>query len=117
MPTLVAFLKIPHRPSPLLDHLADMRNYMPAEHRGVLEEVAALPAVRELVGKSAFNGVLDAIASFREIHYGWAQRYVQDWVDDPRGTGGTPYMAWLRQLIDETRENLKTIMTALRSGL
>lgn len=33
---------------------------------------------------------------------GWAQRYVQDWVDDPRGTGGTPYRAWLRQLIDDT---------------
>jgi indoleamine 2,3-dioxygenase len=24
-------------------------------------------------------------------------------VKDPRGTGGTPYMQWLKQLIDETR--------------
>jgi hypothetical protein len=24
-------------------------------------------------------------------------------VADPRGTGGTPYMTWLKQLIDETR--------------
>ena len=29
--------------------------------------------------------------------------YIQDKLDDPRGTGGTPYMQWLTQLIDETR--------------
>ena len=29
MPTLVAFMKIPHRPWMLTNHLADMRNYMP----------------------------------------------------------------------------------------
>jgi indoleamine 2,3-dioxygenase len=33
MPTLVAFMKIPHKPSMLTNHLADMRNYMPREHR------------------------------------------------------------------------------------
>ena len=31
-----------------------------------------------------------------------AQQYVQDRVSDPRGTGGTPYVEWLRQLIEET---------------
>jgi indoleamine 2,3-dioxygenase len=103
MPMLIAFLKIPHRPSPLMDHLADMRNYMPAEHRALLDEVAALPAVRDLAAADTFNGVLDAIATFRETHFGWARQYIQDRVDDPRGTGGTPYMEWLKQLIDETR--------------
>jgi indoleamine 2,3-dioxygenase len=43
------------------------------------------------------------MATFREIHYGWAQQYINQWVTDPRGTGGTPYMHWLKQLIDETR--------------
>jgi len=47
--------------------------------------------------------VLEAMATFREVHYTWAQEYVNRWVEDPRGTGGTPYMEWLRQLIDETR--------------
>src|SRR5205807_1162443 len=60
LPTLIAFLKIPHRPSPLMDHFADMRNYMPAEHRALLNEVAALPPVRDLAAADAFNGVLDA---------------------------------------------------------
>jgi indoleamine 2,3-dioxygenase len=103
MPALIAFLKIPHRPSPLTDHLADMRRYMPAAHRALLAEIEAMPPVREVSDPGDFNAALDAIAEFREVHYGWAIKYVQKWVDDPRGTGGTPYMSWLRQLLDETR--------------
>ncbi|MFQ5994104.1 MAG: hypothetical protein ACE5K1_03340 [Acidiferrobacterales bacterium] len=103
MPALVAFLKIPHRPSVLTNHLADMSNYMPPAHRALIEEIQGMSSVRDLAGADAFNGLLDAVASFREIHYGWAQQYINRWADDPRGTGGTPYMRWLRQLIDETR--------------
>jgi indoleamine 2,3-dioxygenase len=103
MPTLVAFMKIPHRPSALTNHLADMQNFMPAEHRAVLAEVAGLPPVRPLADKEAFNNVLEAMATFREVHLGWANEYIHRRVSDPRGTGGTPYMQWLAQLIDETR--------------
>jgi indoleamine 2,3-dioxygenase len=103
MPTLVAFMKIPHQPSMLTNHLLDMRNYMPAEHRAVIEAVEVMPGIREVADKHAFNAILDAMAEFRSIHYGWAQEYINRWTDDPRGTGGTPYMQWLQQLIDETR--------------
>jgi indoleamine 2,3-dioxygenase len=103
IPTLVAFMKIPHQPSMLTNHLADMRNYMPAEHRQVIETVEAMPSVRELAGKHPYNAVLDAMAAFRTVHYGWAQEYINRWTHDPRGTGGTPYMQWLLQLIEETR--------------
>ena len=103
MPTLVAFMKIPHRPSMLTNHLADMRNYMPAEHRHVIEAVEAMPSIRELADRQAYNAVLDAIADFRAVHYGWAQEYINRWTDDSRGTGGTPYVEWLRQLIEENR--------------
>jgi indoleamine 2,3-dioxygenase len=103
MPTLVAFMKIPHKSSMLTDHLADMRNYMPLEHRRLIEQVEAMPAIRGLAGKEPFNAILEAIAEFRSIHYGWAQEYINRWTADPRGTGGTPYMQWLDQLIQETR--------------
>jgi indoleamine 2,3-dioxygenase len=102
MPTLVAFMKIPHRPSMLTNHLADMRNYMPAEHRLMIEAVEGLPSIRPVARKLDYNAILDAMAEFRSIHYGWAQEYINRWTDDPRGTGGTPYMRWLKQLIDET---------------
>jgi indoleamine 2,3-dioxygenase len=103
MPTLVAFMKIPHQPSMLTDHLADMRNYMPFEHRMLIERVEAMPAIRGLASKEPFNAILEAIADFRSVHYGWAQEYINRWTADPRGTGGTPYMQWLEQLIQETR--------------
>jgi indoleamine 2,3-dioxygenase len=103
MPMLVAFMKIPHKPSMLTNHLADMRNYMPAEHRQLIESVEAMPSIRELAEPQAYNAVLDAIADFRTVHYGWAQEYINRRTEDPRGTGGTPYMEWLKQLIEETR--------------
>jgi indoleamine 2,3-dioxygenase len=103
MPMLVAFMKIPHKPSMLTDHLTDMRNYMPLEHRRLIERVEAIPAIRGLAGKEPFNAILEAIAEFRSVHYGWAQEYINRWTADPRGTGGTPYMQWLDQLIQETR--------------
>ena len=103
MPMLVAFMKIPHRPTALTNHLADMRRFMPAEHRAILAAVEAMPSVRDLAGRDPFNEVLEAIATFREVHHGWADEYINRRVSDPRGTGGTPYMQWLKQLIDETR--------------
>jgi indoleamine 2,3-dioxygenase len=103
MPTLVAFMKIPHKASMLTSHLADMRNYMPPKHRMLIEHVEAMPPIRPLANREAFNAVLEAIAEFRSIHYGWAQEYINRWTLDPRGTGGTPYMQWLDQLIQETR--------------
>ena len=102
MPLLVAFMKVPHRPSMLTDHLADMRNYMPLEHRELLEAVAAMPSIRTLSSTPSYNAILEAMAEFRAVHYGWADEYINQRTDDPRGTGGTPFMRWLKQLIDET---------------
>lgn len=103
MPLLSAFMKVPHRPSLLTNHLADMLNFMPAEHRDLLDEVRRSPDVRSVADKAPYNDVLEAMATFREVHYGWANEYINKRVTDPRGTGGTPFMQWLNQLIDETR--------------
>jgi indoleamine 2,3-dioxygenase len=102
MPLLVTFMKIPHRTSMLTNHLIDMRNYMPAEHRALIAAVEAMPSIRAIATKQNYNAVLDAMAEFRSVHYEWAQEYINRRTDDPRGTGGTPYMQWLKQLIDET---------------
>jgi indoleamine 2,3-dioxygenase len=86
----------------LTDHLAAMRNFMPAEHRELIAEVQKLPPLRPLAQKEPFNNVLEAMATFREVHVGYANEYITKRVADPRGTGGTPYMQWLSQLIAET---------------
>ena len=103
MPALVAFFKIPHRPTELTNHLADMRRFMPSEHRALLERIEAMPPVREHVSREHWNDALKAMAAFRAFHLELARSYIAQWVDDPRGTGGTPYLRWLAQLIEETR--------------
>jgi indoleamine 2,3-dioxygenase len=103
LPAMVAFLKIPHKPSALTNHLADMRRFMPVEHRELLATIESLPDIRGRVDKTLYNEVLEALAAFREVHLGFARDYIDRWVEDPRGTGGTPFMKWLGQLIDETR--------------
>lgn len=102
MPALVAFMKIPHRESLLTSHLLDMRRYMPSRDRQFIEWLESLPEFRQLVSAASFNAVLEAMADFRQVHYGWAEEYIHRRTEDPRGTGGTPYMQWLKQLIDET---------------
>ena len=103
IPTLVAFMKIEHQPSTLTDHLQDMRRFIPWAHRALIEEVERMPYVREIAEKNAYNEILDAMATFREVHFEWAMEYIGRRVEDPRGTGGTHYIQWLGQLIDETR--------------
>ncbi|MEE9254190.1 MAG: hypothetical protein V3U43_04610 [Pseudomonadales bacterium] len=103
VPALVAFFKIPHAPSALTNHLADMGNYMPSSHRALVERIEQMPDVKGVASADQFNAALEALAEFREVHYGWARIFIDQKVSDPRGTGGTPYMRWLDQLIDETR--------------
>ncbi len=106
VPTVVAFLKVPHKPSMLTNHLADMRRFMPRAHRALIEQVERLPDVRGKVDKTTYNEALEALAAFREVHLEFARRYIAAHVRDPRGTGGTPYLEWLNQLIDETRAHM-----------
>jgi indoleamine 2,3-dioxygenase len=106
IPTVVAFFKVPHKPSMLTDHLADMRRFMPRAHRELIQQVERLPDPRGRIEKAPYNEALEALASFRETHLEFARRYVAAHVRDPRGTGGTPYLEWLSQLIDETRAQM-----------
>ena len=65
-----------------------------------------MPDPRGKVDKAPYNEALEAIATFRETHFEFARRYIAAHERDPRGTGGTPYLEWLGQLIDETRAHM-----------
>ncbi len=102
MPLLVSFFEIHHEPNELTRHLGDMRRYMPDSHRALLERVDGFPGVRRVATAELFDRAMEAIAEFRSVHFGWAQRYIADKETDPLGTGGTPYVKWLEQLRQET---------------
>ncbi len=107
MPALIAFMNIPHEGSVLTNHLLDMQNYMPQQHRQFISWVENLPDFKEKTSADAFNSVLDAIVSFRKVHYGWVEKYINSKTDDPKDAGAASYMQGLKQLIDETLAHKK----------
>jgi indoleamine 2,3-dioxygenase len=109
VPTMLRALGIEHKNSMLIAHLDDMQNYMPAPHRDFINHQVS---VREFVLKhrkqlgDAYNRCLTELIAFRSRHFEYAVNYIEKKVDNPIATGGTPYIPWLRQLIDETKEFL-----------
>jgi indoleamine 2,3-dioxygenase len=108
VPTMMAALGIRHEDSLLTRHLDDMRNYMPPPHRQFIEAQAS---VREFVRRSqprlreAYNECVRQLLAFRTRHFDYAVNYIEKKVADPIATGGTPYIPWLCQLIEETKNH------------
>ena len=89
-----------------------MIEYMPVPHRELLRE-AERSGLREYVTASedsrlidAYNASLQGVLEFRSLHLAMARAYVAKRLDDPIGTGGTPFMTWLTRLRDETGEQM-----------
>lgn len=119
IPAFLAALEIKHKDSMLTHHLQEMRDYMPQPHRQFLENLViqttkytvegtglraaaqASPALKEI-----YNECVNEIIKFRNKHFEYAVNYIQKKVDNPSGTGGTPYVPWLKQLREETEEHL-----------
>lgn len=112
VPVLVAGLGIKHVDSKLTVHLEDMKNYMPPDHRNFIELIAKKEAelslrmyvqgsaLREM--KDLYNTSVRELGKFRLKHLEYAVDYIHKKVPNPKGTGGTPFIPWLKQLKDET---------------
>lgn len=113
VPALVGALGLGHEQTGLTRYLAELRAYMPREHRVFLDSIdrgairrclEATPSGHPL--REAYNTSLRRVLAFRRLHLHYANTYIAQKVADPTGTGGTPFMTWLRQLIDETQAQL-----------
>ena len=113
IPTMLRAFGIAHKDSLLTKHLEDMQLYMPAPHRQFINdqesvrEFAMRAAANDGAGKrikDLYNACLAEIIAFRARHFEYAVNYIEKKVDNPIATGGTPYVPWLRQLIEETKE-------------
>ena len=115
VPALDAALGVEHAGDPLRAYLAEMRDYMPPGHRAFLEAVEAAPPIRAAVLRSsdrelreAYDDCLRWLEAFRSTHLDYAARYIHHQsATGPAnptavGTGGTPFMAYLRKHRDET---------------
>jgi len=115
VPALDGLLGVEHADDPLRAYLLEMRDYMPPRQRAFVEAVEAAPSLRKAVldcgsreAREAFNECLRWLEAFRSTHLDYAARYIhhqsQASPSNPNavGTGGTPFMPYLRKHRDET---------------
>ncbi len=116
IPALDGVLGIEHERDELRDYLMEMRQYMPPLHVKFIEAAENGPSVRNFVMssnneklKKLFNESVELVADFRALHLEYAGTYIhaqaQKTPGNPSavGTGGTPFMVYLRKHRDETR--------------
>jgi len=122
IPSLDGALGIRHRNDTLRHYLNEMRSYMPTEHRNFIESIESKSQVRSLVDqsnvmKNAYNSCLEQLRIFRSLHLNYADAYInqQAQMSNPMGqggstiigTGGTPFMSYLKKHRDETTKQKK----------
>lgn len=116
VPAMDALFQVGHSDDPLKSFLDELHHYRPIEHRRFIEDLAAQSTLRTFVSgsdnqelKDAFNACLEQSARFRTRHLEYAASYINKQAgsiagNDPDvGTGGTPFMKYLKKHRDENR--------------
>jgi indoleamine 2,3-dioxygenase len=116
VPSMDALLGVRHSADPLKAFLDELHEYRPVEHRRFIEDLAAQSQVREFVAeagsdglKQAFNACVEQVARFRTRHLEYAANYINKQAGSVAGnhpdvgTGGTPFMKYLKKHRDENR--------------
>jgi len=122
VPAMDALLGIGHAADPLKDYLDQLHIYRPTEHRRFIDDVRAQSRLRSFVESSghkglatAYNANVQAISDFRTRHLEYAASYINKQGktaagnDTDVGTGGTPFMKYLKKHRDETKANLVSV--------
>ncbi len=120
VPSLDAALGIVHKEGLLHTYLMEMRAYMPPRHRAFIEALEQGPSIRQCVLdhrrgrpslRDAYNSCVRWLELFRSTHLEFAQRYIQKQSQrGPHnpvavGTGGTPFIPYLKKHRDETAKH------------
>jgi indoleamine 2,3-dioxygenase len=107
LPAICGSLGIRHGQSELTEYLDAVRAYMPPAHQAHLRSLDG-SAVRGAAAadgrlRDLYDACVAAVVEFRRYHLSLAARYIAAHVPDPKGTGGTDFMHWLRQMTAETK--------------
>ena len=116
VPTMDALLGIAHDNDPLREYLDELHAYRPPKHRLLIEEVQKRSRLRGLVLSEKdpaitllYNKIVDHVQKFRTRHLEYAAHYINkqamgaDGNPVEVGTGGTPFMKYLKKHRDESR--------------
>ena len=120
VPTMDALFQIAHAKDPLREYLREMRDYMPPKHSSFVATVEKHSRLRDFVQnrmqqfpelKDSYNDSVSLIEKFRTKHLEFAARYIQQQTAEAKndtniGTGGTPFMSYLKKHRDESSQHL-----------
>ncbi|HLL47434.1 MAG TPA: hypothetical protein VK399_12040 [Longimicrobiaceae bacterium] len=117
VPAIHGALGISYASDPLREHVIGMRDYMPPKHRAFIAHVEQGPSIRQFVQQqhkngntalsSLYNECVTGVYKFQEKHLEYAGRYIhaqaQRATGNPVdvGTGGTPFMVYLKKHADD----------------
>jgi indoleamine 2,3-dioxygenase len=91
--------------------LNEMRKYMPANDRNLIEKISQDVSLR-LKSNSEYKVCVEALVKFRQAHMAVVHRYIITLSEKVKGstigTGGTQPTVVLKQIIEETKANLKS---------
>ena len=117
VPTMDALFNVSHEKDELRDYLDEMRGYMPPAHRKLIEYVEKNSNLKSFIKndkrlEDLYNESLVEISAFRTQHLQYAADYIHKQNTKStlfgsggsvvRGTGGTPFMKYLKKHKDET---------------
>lgn len=115
VPTMDALLGIAHENDPLREYLDELHQYRPPRHRQFIEEVQKRSALRAFVAEKGdaemvgiYNDIIEHVQKFRTRHLEYAAKYINMQARDSEGnpvdigTGGTPFMKYLKKHRDES---------------
>ena len=120
IPSLDAVLGIKHSNDSLRHYLNEMRDYMPPKHNQFIKKLESKSITRDLIKDSTaleklYDDCLEEIRKFRSRHLEYADTYIhqQSQLKNPfgrggstiTGTGGTPFMKYLKKHRDESQRN------------
>ncbi|QLC23739.1 indoleamine 2,3-dioxygenase [Parasphingopyxis algicola] len=118
VPAMDALFNVTHENDALREFLAELHPYRPIPHRRFIEDLAEASRLRAFAKqqssgvKDAFNACVEQVARFRTRHLEYAASYINKQVasgagnDVDVGTGGTPFMKYLKKHRDENRAQL-----------
>lgn len=121
IPALDTAFAIEHEDDPLKRYLLEMRDYMSAQHRTFLDQIATGPSIRKFIQQEhnnmpelaeTYNRCVMLIEQFRSMHLQYAANYIHQQSESSDanptgiGTGGTPFMTYLDKHKRETHRFL-----------
>jgi len=117
VPTLDALLNVEHERDELREYLDEMKSYMPPSHRELIKFIEDTSKVKQQVSSNKmlmelYDDCCQEISIFRSQHLRYAADYIHNQSTKStlfgsggskvRGTGGTPFMKYLKKHRDET---------------